>query len=398
MSNLLLLDDNGATSSAPKIDPGDDRPSQHPDPIGVPEQRGPFAFGAPYNTRAIRITDVRDGLVYPCGYGYWSRINNHRGLDHLYVLVGLRDHGPSIFTVDKSTHEVSGSRSLFAEDSALWWDEADQWYFSATEPTAIYACSGRKFLKIDAMTSAVSVVFETRFGDSLFQPHSSDDGRVHSATVKDAEYRPIGCVVWRDGQQTFYRAQGDYDECCLDTSGRWLVIKEKVQRDGRTREDIRILDLSGQQGQRIVRDEDGAVGHSDVGAGCIIGEDDQHQPPGRMVKMDLASGTSIQVYQALDRWQEGLGMGHVSVRDNTALVSNAWRDQAFPRVNDLIEVPLDGSGKWRAVAPSLVNLDASGGGSDYKKQPMANLDPLAQYACWSSNHGSDRLDVFLVKR
>lgn len=370
---------------APTMPPAPSPAPPTDEPTSVPTSRGPFQFPAPYNTRAIRITDAGDGPVYPCGYSYWSRINNHRDRGELLVLVGLKNHGPSIYRVDKGSHQVTGPHSLFAEDAPLFADEADQWYFSATEPTAIYACSGRKFLRIDAITSRVDVVFETKFGDSVFQPHSSDDGRVHSATVKDAEYHPMGCVVWRDGQQTFYRAQGDYDECQIDSSGRWLIIKES--------DDNRIVDLSGQQGQRIIRNADGALGHSDCGWGFAVGEDDMHQPPGRMVQLDLTTGEATLMY-GLDQWTSGLG--HVAVRDHLALVSNAHREN-LARVNDLIVVTLDGSQQWRAVAPNLVDLNASGGGSDYKKQPMANLDPLAQYACWSSNHGSDRLDIFLVQ-
>lgn len=384
----ILRDIKGQSISngpAPMMPPAPSPPPTS-EPTSLPGTRGPFSFPAPYHTRAVRVTDVRDGQVYPCGYSYWSRVNNHRDRPELLVLVGLKDFGPSIYRIDKASHQVIGPHPLFAEDAPLFQDEADQWYFSATEPTTIYACSGRTFLKIDATTGSVSVVFETQFGDSLFQSHSSDDGRVHSATVKDAEYRPMGCMVWRDGgQQTFYQAQGAYDECQVDASGRWLLIKEH--------DDNRIVDLSGQQGPRLIRNADGALGHSDCGWGFATGEDDMHDPPGRTVSIDLATGEARLVYQ-LDQWTSGLG--HVAVRGQTALISNAHREP-FARVNDLIVVPLDGSQQWRAIAPNLVDLNAPGGGSDYKKQPMANLDPLAQYACWSANHGSDRLDIFLVQ-
>ena len=67
------------------------------------------------------------------------------------------------------------------------------------------------------------------------------------------------------------------------------------------------------------------------------------------------------------------------------------------RANALVVVPLDGSIR-AAVAPTLVDLDARGGGSDdYSKLPKANVDPAGAYALWTSNHGSDRLDAFLVK-
>jgi hypothetical protein len=50
------------------------------------------------------------------------------------------------------------------------------------------------------------------------------------------------------------------------------------------------------------------------------------------------------------------------------------------------------------VAPNMVDLNASGGGSDdYWKDPKGNIDVTGEYFIWTSNAGSSRLDAFIVR-
>src|SRR4029079_3902673 len=81
----------------------------------------------------------------------------------------------------------------------------------------------------------------------VWQMHSSYDDRVHSATLKDSSsYADLGCLAYReDTRQFFYYPQKGirYDECQIDKSGRWLVIKEKIGTDPRSEVDDRIIDL-----------------------------------------------------------------------------------------------------------------------------------------------------------
>ena len=62
-----------------------------------------------------------------------------------------------------------------------------------------------------------------------------------------------------------------YDECQVDKSGRWLLIKEG---DGN-----RIIDLE-RGNEFAISNAAGAVGHSDMGWGYVIGEDDRSNPGG----------------------------------------------------------------------------------------------------------------------
>ena len=112
-------------------------------------------------------------------------------------------------------------------------------------------------------------------GKYLWQMHSSGDDRVHSATVKDSNtYQDLGCLVYREDthQHLFFTPRGDYDECQIDKSGRWLVIKENV--DNAYNEDNRVIDIET-GAEQVLWDQNGAAGHSDMGYGYIVGEDDK---------------------------------------------------------------------------------------------------------------------------
>jgi hypothetical protein len=57
---------------------------------------------------------------------------------------------------------------------------------------------------------------------------------------------------------------------------------------------------------------------------------------------------------------------------------------------DLLMIPLDGSMRTRAVAPSMCS------GVDYDNLPRASLDPDGEYALWLATP-EERRDCFLVR-
>ena len=262
-----------------------------------------------------------------------------------------------------------------------------------------------------------SKVFETVFdvtsllggGKYLWQMHSSSDDRVHSATVKDSStYRDLGCLVYREDtrQHFFFTPRGDYDECQIDKSGRWLVIKENV--DNAYNEDNRIIDIET-GAEQVLWDQNGAAGHSDMGYGYIVGEDDKWaaNPYGVRVWQFSSNMTSAsgQLVYAMPSWS-GPGLGHVAhsnsqpglpIGAQMACSSNAG-DFSLSRTNEIVCFRLDGSLQALVVAPNMTDLNASGGGSDaYSKRPKGNIDPTGEYFVWSSNVGGNRADVFIVR-
>jgi hypothetical protein len=388
--------------------------------------RGVFTFPAPYSTQGVRITTASDcsgasDCVNPIGYSYWSNINNHAGSDTMLIVLGLDRRrgggGPTLFTYNKRTGDTRNAGPLFSADSAYSWSSAEGWYFSATKPTALYMNDGGRMLRYDVLSHTFETVFDAeQFAGNTFiwQMHSSSDDRVHSATLRqNGSYEMLGCIVYDEsvGRAAFYAKKGDFDECQVDKSGRWLVIKENV--DGRNGEDNRIIDLrSGEE--RLLLDPNGAAGHSDLGSGWMIAEDNFNALPGAVRKWDFSMdvtggqpatvrGQGELVYQ-LSSWASGIG--HITVASaqrptplaaQAACASNAHRED-LPRVNEIVCFTLDGSLKTLIVAPNLTDLNAPGGGSDdYSRLPKAALDPTGEYLIWTTNAGGSRLDAFVVR-
>ena len=387
--------------------------------------RGAFTFPAPYNTSAFRITTAGDcqgaDCVSPVGYSYWNNINNHTGSDTMLVFLGLDRRkggtGPTLFSVNKRSGETRNLGPIFAENHSLAWASGEGWYFSRTRATALYVNEGPRMLRYDVQAKTLETVFDVsaRYGNRVvWQMHSSSDDRVHSATLRDgSSYEMLGCVAYReDRQQWFYFAKrGDFDECQIDKSGRWLVIKENL--DGRNGEDNRIIDLET-GAEQVLLDENGAAGHSDIGHGYMVAEDNFHAQPGavRVWRFDMnmrggqpaaERGQGTLVYQ-LASWTGGLGhLAHgnsragVPVEQQVACSSNAHRE-SLPRVNEIVCYRLDGSLNTLVVAPNMSDLNASGGGNeDYWKMPKGNLDVTGEYFIWTANAGSGRLDAFIVR-
>ena len=387
--------------------------------------RGAFTFPSPYNTSAFRLTTGSDcqgaDCVSPVGYSYWNNINNHAGSDTMLVFLGLDRRkggtGPTLFSVNKRSGETRNLGSIFPQDSSFSWSNGEGWYFSRTRQNTLYLNDGPRMLRYDVQSKALETVFDVsgQFpGRYIWQMHSSNDDRVHSATLRDgSSYAMLGCVTYREdrGQFQFFAKKGDFDECQIDKSGRFLVIKENL--DGKHGEDNRIIDLETGV-EQVLSDENGAGGHSDIGFGYMVAEDNFNAQPGavRVWRFDMnlrggqpaaEHGQGTLVYQ-LSSWDSGLG--HVAhgnssagtpLNQQVACASNANR-KAIARVNEIVCFRLDGSLNALVVAPNLSDLSAGGGGSDdYLKMPKGNLDVTGEYFIWTANAGTGRLDAFIVR-
>ncbi len=400
----------------------------------VPANRGRFTFPSPYNTEAARLTQSSDcggaDCVFPVGYSYWNNINNHVGSDEMLIFLSLQSNkggvGPSLLSYNKKTGEVQNRGSLFAGDNTYGWAKlatAETWYFSATMPHALYINEpmGTRLFRYDVVTHNWETVFDagSRFsGKYIWQAHSSNDDKVHSATIRDkASYRMEGCMVSRNGRIDYFAAvRNDFDECQIDKSGRWLLIKEDL--DGNGTEDNRVIDLENNNAERRLMDPDGAAGHSDLGYGYLVAEDNFNPQPSAVRVWDFTqelrggeptspvAGQGTLVYQHTE-WNDGLGhIAHsnskqgVPISQQMACASHAARNN-LPRVNEIVCFRLDGSMQALVVAPNLVDLNASGGDfggdGDYWRQPKGNLDVTGEYFIWTANVGSNRLDAFVVK-
>ena len=379
--------------------------------------RGLFTFPPPYLTQGIRLTNESDCGGTDCvkyvGYSYWRNINNHSGGDEMLVFLTLRGNGgPTLFSYNKVTDAVTKLGPLFSAGSSFSSATGEGWYFSAAQPTTLYLNSGPKLLRYDVFTKQFETVFDVSMQPALFganriiwQMHSSNDDRVHSATLKDGTtYADLGCFAYDEAliQFYYYPKLGAYDECQIDKSGRWLLIKENV--DGLNGEDNRIIDL--QTGvETVLLDQIGAAGHSDNGFEYMVAADNWNILPGaiRMWKFGQNPLQGPVVYRD-PSWatQSAQHVSHVNTKagvppEQQYACGSGARATNGPRANEIVCFRLDTSYDVLVVAPVMTDMNAPGGGDSYSKLPKGNLDVTGQYLIWTSNMASSRLDAFIVK-
>jgi hypothetical protein len=379
--------------------------------------RGRFQFPPPWNTEGIRVTNSEDSQgqdgVQPTGYSYWRTINAHAGQTTLLVLVGIDrrsgGEGPTIFEVSKQTGAVEHAWPLFDSDNPLSWDLAEKWYWSAQRPLMLYVVRDTHLLRLNVRTGETEIAGTAPDGCYFDQCHSSHDDQTHSATVRDREtYRVREAIAWREGGQTWSVPinPDDYDECQITADGQYLMVKGWSGAN-------RYIELASERAWMFPYGQ-AALGHSDVGYGYVIGEDANTEgvPAGafRLIRLDRHQPIDGGLQYHMHGWEPAMTrhVSHTNARpgppdEQLVLMSSASQDDR-PRANELVLVRLNGSQEYLSVAPNLTSLSAPGGnlGNDpmnnrYRKHPKANLDPYGEYACFSGNLASDRMDIFLVR-
>jgi len=383
----------------------------------LPAAGGKFTFPAPWSTEALRVTDDtscaagKDCLHY-VGYSYWRNINAHESSDKMLVFLGLdQDRGGSgltLFEIDKKTDAVKKVGPIFAGTGMNQNLTGEGLYFSGKSPTMLYfGAPSSKLMRIDVLTKKVETVFDTttKFPDTyVWQHHSSDDDRVHSFTLRrNVTYEELGCAVYQEEKKelTFFAKKGDFDECQIDKSGRWLVIKENV--DGKPAEDNRIIDVETGN-ERVLLDPDGAGGHSDLGFGYLIAADNWNAAANafRLWRFDGDPLTGTMMYADTKWWS--IAGEHVShsnacpgAPEKQFVCDSRIDDGTAPRGSEIFCYRLDGKQSVLSVAPVMSDPAAAGGGDAYGKMPKGNLDVTGRYLIWTANLGGARLDAFIVK-
>jgi hypothetical protein len=406
-----FLEWSGATDTRPLLTPAELLP--------MLPARGVFTFPAPYGTTGIRLTNAVDcgggaaDCVNAVGGAYWRNINNHAGSNVLYAFLGLDrtkgGPGPSVFRYNKTTGETTNLGPLFSSGDALSLSTGAGWYFSATQPTTLYVSTDQQLRRYDVLSHASATVFDvtSQFGadKAAWRFQSSNDDRVHSFTLGLAtSATPLGCGVYREDvhQFSYFPSHGSFDECQVDKSGNWLLIKEDL--NGLNREDNRIVDLT--TGIETARPpQDGACGNSDTGFGALLVKCSVNSlispirawafgPPltAGAVVYDDSLGTPFSVHHV------SFANARSAPLDQQYACGSAANRVNGPRANEVVCFRLDGSRATVVVAPVMTDLDAPGGGpADITKRPKGNLDPTGEYFIWTSNVGGARLDAFIAR-
>lgn len=310
----------------------------------APHRRRPQEPLSPVGSgRLIRVTAEADAPVSPRMMS--DRANAYIDRETAFVFCGTVG-GPRMFSVDLQSGGVT------YEGPLPFSGETEGWYW--TPDGRIGMPFGSQLLSVDPFDlTDVRVLLDINDmpGHDLWQPHSSDDGRTHSATVREivnsGPYPYIGTVIQGPHGRRFESARGRLDESQVTRDGSHVVIKQNG-------EDNRIITLATGEAWDLA-DGDGAIGHSDCGPGFIVGESNL-PGPGRCVKLDLHTHERTDLFVTDN-------MGYVSVRGGMCLHSGDTH---------LSLVALDGSG--------VMPLIEHGGGSAYDDRVKASLDPTGRVA------------------
>ena len=360
-------------------------------------------------------------------YSYWRNMSNSAGSNTMYMFIGLDRSrgglGPTLFSYDKTTDQLTELGPMFPSSSPYSWKSAEGWYFSYGMPTKVYLQSGSKLMRYDVLARTMETVFDstTQYpGTVITQTNSSNDDDVHSATLEDSTTSAKeGCMAYKVStrQFYFYPTTGGFDECQIDKSGRYLVIKEKLPEDSCTScdEDNLIVDLQTGS-QTVLLDKDGAGGHSDLGYGTQVAADNwnnyanawrtwdlsQASLQGGLVYHDNNWGTFAPSHISFENAQPGVPLSQQYACGGSVTASGTSYG------NEIVCFMLDPGVAVTAeqrlvVAPVMSDLSAVGGNATcpsctaYGKDPKGNIDPTGHYFFWVSNMGGARMDAFMVK-
>lgn len=324
----------------------------------------PLTPGLVHPPVLIRVTNEGDGNLINRGYAYYSQAWIG-GSGTIYTFVGVRGSLPQFFAISPQGEvQRMGALVPYPGEAEGWHWDREGW---------IYLTEGARLLRYNPFTRAEVVVLDITQSSphhDLWQAHSSDDGRTHSATVRqmvsEGAYPHVGTIVSRNGIVRYFEAEGGLDESILSADGRFLIIQEN--------NNDRVVDLDTGEVRRL-RDEDGALAHIDTGPGYMVGESDKPDP-GCCAYYDLLLPLELAARRVLFTT---LNMGHVSVKGGRCLNADAW---------SLYDVNMVTREKtW------LIDHGMHGSGYDY--QCMANLDPTGRVVTYLSN-AAGRFDLYVL--
>lgn len=341
----IVVTPPGGTTDAPIILPPD-IPSQ---PVGR------RAWGT------IQLTRPEDGFIPRREYSYWPHTVVVGSVVHAIV---CSDQGkPNFFRVDPDG-------SVFRRGPLInYRGEGEGWYFG---PDArVYLIDGPRLRRVNPFGDEDEVVMDisaTYGNHNLWQAHSSLDGNVHIATVRQNsnDFNPhVATVISHYGTLHYIEAKGNQDEAHITADGTYGIIE--IDNNNQ------IIECASGREVTTIQDADYALSHIDCGVGFMVGEDNIH---GIAWKIDLPSLRRTELERT---W----GMGHVSVQNNKCLLSNA---------GSLMWMDLNGGGLTHILDHGMV-----GDPNDYEYQVKANLDHTATVALYMTNQGGKARQEVMLK-
>lgn len=294
--------------------------------------------------------------VNPIGMAYWRNINQHRNQEFLDVILADPNDSLVLLTLAKSNLQVINERRLgiFHTGEGI--------HFSAHNPYELFVPYHDKLVKFNTVTMKQEVMWEAPAYQHLWQCHVNFTEDVFSASIQDDSWKIIKWGVYYRGVYKAYELKGSPDECQIDKSGEYLLIKEEDYN--------RVIRLADGDEKYIMNNE-GALGHSDCGFECALGENDMSAFGGALDLIDFSNGLSVNIFHT-SVWN----MGYFSFSNAKPGDRNRQYGVLSSSDNRLIQVKLDGQ--------SRVICDLKTQSQEYENRSKANLCPNGEFAIWTA--------------
>jgi hypothetical protein len=363
-----------------------------PPPPALPPAGGTFVDPV-FGTTIMRVTDQNDGPFNATQYSYYPSLNKNS--TRLFITAGGT---ATLYSFDPVGFKISGKRRLFlSEPRGGHCPGAEDAIWSGVDPDAIYGHDGLKLWSYDVAAGVYTLIKD--FGPELspcelWQMSRSLDDNVFAFTLKRSG-KPIGYIAWRRNTNTLYKVDAqNLDEVQVDKTGQYLIVKQDPGSGSGSGIEVRIINLITRSVENLTDGTpDYAPGHSDNGAGFIVGGDNWQN---RFTYRRL--DTPHQMHSVIEFGQDWSVGSHVSMLadgDQWLLVSTfVANGLASGRVfrNELLMVAVDGSRRVRRLAHVHSEY------REYWDAPRGNISRDGRYAVFTSNWGSsDRRDVFICR-
>ncbi|HWT03704.1 MAG TPA: hypothetical protein VN256_25875 [Pyrinomonadaceae bacterium] len=377
-----------------------------------------------FGTEIMRVTDEADENTVGCStyYSHWPTFNADG--TRLLIRKGqageamVKNFDPATFTLGETIRPRLPQ--LPDRSSASW--ESSTWH--PTDPDVIYTFpyyydGGMKLYSYNVKADTFTLVKDfgylaTGSTDYLKQMYVSADGDVfswlHMKTRAGSGDVVYAYLVWRKSTDrvlahTVDTYVGGINEVHVDKSGKYLAIPlNQPQPDG-TLACFLNLETGGMDYVRM-NSTDRPDGHGDLGTGTIVGTDifdagihvrrlnDVHRPE-MVFRFKDANG--------VDDWTQdfhGTMLAHdenwitIGTYDNP----NVTLPDSGVFEDELMQVAVDGSGRFRRIAHTRTRYDSQTSTSGYWALPKPSVSRDGRYIAYTSNwEKSGRYDMYIAR-
>lgn len=385
-----------------------------------PSQAGGKVTDPTFGTEIMRATDERDDPVgLSTYYSHWPTFNSN----NTYILVRkglggdalIKPFNSQTFTVNRGHKpgpiDIPGKGAVGVNlESAIW---------HPTNPESLYCFTGyteggMRLYTYNVVTRRYSLVKDfSGLGtpkDYLWEMSMSTDGNVFAWSQMRAgrQDNPIYYLVWsKSADKVLYQSStnGVINKVRLDKSGRYLALQYAKFQAEQTKNAYLTL-ATGHIEPTRWNAADSPAGHGDLGTGFIAGFDNWASGINRRWLNNVHAPQLVFRFEDSNRVVDWTNDFHgTMLADNEDWITiGTYREPSatLPTTgvftDQIIQVALDGSGRWRRICYTRSSIDNRSDTTGYWAMPKPTISRDGRFIAFTSNwEKSERFDVYIAR-